>query len=121
MIRILLIEDDPLVVKLYQTIIENAGMEVIIATNGKEGLDALVREKPDLVLCDVMMPGMSGLEVLEKIRESDETAKVKVVMMSNLSGRNDAKLAKDKGANDYWNKKDMEPDQLIASIKALVE
>ena len=77
--------------------------------------------RPDLVLLDIMMPEPNGMEVLEKILADPKTKDIPVVMLTNLSGVHDAKLALSKGAVDYWVKKDAEPKKLGSKIREILE
>lgn len=118
--KILVVEDDPLVIKMYQTVFENAGMEVFQASNGDAGYESALEHKPDLVLCDIMMPGSTGLNLLEQIKENKETKSIPVVILTNMSGNSDKQHALDNGAVDFWIKKDMEPRDMVKGVKKLI-
>jgi CheY-like chemotaxis protein len=82
--KILMVDDDPLVVSTTKIGIENAGYKFITASNGADGFIMAKKEKPDLIIMDVMMPGENGLITLEKIEKDDELKKIPVIMSSNL-------------------------------------
>jgi CheY-like chemotaxis protein len=93
MAKVLIVEDDPLISRMYQKIFTFEQFEVEVAANGEEALDKVTLFKPDLVLLDVMMPKMNGLQVLEKLKELDLTKAIPVVMLTNLAGQQDAETA----------------------------
>lgn len=82
MAKILIVDDEPHIIELEKGVLESEGFEVITAENGEEGLAALEKTIPDLVILDMMMPGMSGREVCEKIRQNPKTASLKVVFVT---------------------------------------
>jgi CheY-like chemotaxis protein len=115
--KVLIIEDEDLVARMYQKSLEFDDFDVEVAIGGKEGITSIKEHKPDLVLLDIMMPEPDGMEVLEKIKEDPETKNIPIIMLTNLSGEYDAKLAISKGASDYWVKKDSSPVALGKKIK----
>src|SRR3989344_6028291 len=86
MAKILLTEDDPLMVRMYQRKLVNDGYEVDIASNGEEGLVKIRSFRPDLVLLDIMMPKLNGLQVLERMKADPTISKIPVVILTNLGG-----------------------------------
>jgi two-component system response regulator VicR len=80
--RVVVIEDDPAMIQLIALILENHGFEVISATGGPEGLEAIAREKPDLVLLDLMMPGMSGWDVYQQMKADEYMETVPVIVVT---------------------------------------
>ena len=80
--KILVVDDEPSLRELLKAILENEGYEIITANDGKEALKQLEKESPDLILMDMMMPGMSGREVCEKIRANPKTNKQKIVFLT---------------------------------------
>lgn len=117
---LLVIEDDPIVARLYQKALAFDGFKVETALGGKEGLAKVKSIKPDIVLCDVMMPEPNGMDVLLSMKKDPATKYIPVVMLTNLSGKNDAELAMSRGADDYWVKKDSNPRELGEKIKAVL-
>jgi len=112
MAKILLIEDEPLVIRLYEKSLKYGKHEVVSAMNGSEGLKKMRESKPEIVLLDVMMPDMNGMQVLEEMSKDPELKDIPVIMLTNLSGKHDAELAIEKGATEYWVKKDTRPQEL---------
>lgn len=120
MVRILIVEDDPLMSRMYQKIFTFEGFEVYIAGGGQEGLDQAKSVKPTLILLDVMMPKMNGLEVLEKLKSDDELKIIPVIMLTNLAGQQDAETALKKGATKYIVKSEYEPKELVHVVKEIL-
>ncbi|MBV8302109.1 MAG: response regulator [Candidatus Dormibacteraeota bacterium] len=97
--RILLVDDDPRLVNIVAMYLNIEGYEVDTAQNGAEGLEAIERHVPDLVILDVMMPGMDGLEACKRIRNDPRTHTLPVLMFTALSGEDDVERARLAGAN----------------------
>lgn len=114
--RILLIDDDENICKVVKLYLEKEGLEILVANEGQEGLGLFAAENPDLVLLDIMMPGMDGIEVIKRIRK---TSNVPVIMLTAKSDTFDKVLALELGADDYI-VKPFEPKELIARIKAVI-
>lgn len=98
MAKLLLVEDDALLIRLYQKKFTKDGHEVISAKDGKEGLRLIEKEKPDLALFDIMMPKLSGTEILERIKANPSTRAVPVIMLSNLGGAEEQERCLELGA-----------------------
>lgn len=120
MSKILIVEDDPLMHRMYQKIFTFEGYEVDMAGDGEEGLEKARSGKPTLVLLDVMMPKMNGLQVLEKLKASPETKAIPVVMLTNLAGQQDAETAMTKGAVKYIIKSEYEPKEVANMVKEIL-
>ncbi|HLF19797.1 MAG TPA: response regulator [Bacteroidota bacterium] len=99
--KVLVVDDEELVRKMVTLWFEREGFTVIAAENGIEGLHLAIQEKPDVVLLDIMMPGLHGFEVCKKIREQPSLAKTIVIMTSARSYKPDLDKAKELGADDY--------------------
>ena len=82
MTKILLVEDDPLIYRMYQKLFTLEGFETEIAENGQEGLDKIASFQPDIILLDIMMPKMDGLELCLRLKKDPETKSIPVVMMT---------------------------------------
>lgn len=111
--KILLIEDDPLMINLYKKVFQKHNFEVSVAERGADGLKQVKEFKPDLVLLDVMMPEMDGFEVLKKIKSDETTKDVAVVVLSNLTGSEDAQRALEMGALKYLIKSEHDPREIV--------
>jgi CheY-like chemotaxis protein len=120
MTKILIVEDDPLMSRMYQKIFKFEGFEVDFAVNGEEGLEKIRATKPTLVLLDIMMPKMNGLEVLDKIKLDPETKSIPIIMLTNLAGTQDAEAALAKGAVKYIIKSENEPKTVVNMVKEIL-
>jgi DNA-binding response OmpR family regulator len=99
--RILLVEDDDALATVYQTRLQAENFDVRRVDNGEDALATAINYKPDLVLLDVMMPKVSGFDVLDILRNTPETANLKIVMLTALSQDSDKERAQSLGVDDY--------------------
>jgi CheY-like chemotaxis protein len=120
MAKILITEDDPLMSRLYQKIFTFEGHEVETAADGEEGLEKVRTYNPDIILLDVMMPKMNGLQMLEKLKLDPATKSIPVIMLTNLSGQQDAETALSKGAVKYIIKSEHEPKEIADMVKEVL-
>jgi CheY-like chemotaxis protein len=121
MVKIVLVEDEVLVARMYESSLTYEGFNVVVAMNGKQAVEMIQTEKPDLVLLDIMMPEMSGMEVLEIIKSDAATKGIPIVMLTNLSGKHDVESALAKGAMEYWVKSDLRPRELSDKVKKILK
>ncbi len=117
---VLIIEDDPLMARMYQKIFSFEGYQVVSAADGVEGLEKAQSQTPTIILLDIMMPKMNGLEVLEKLKKSDLTKHIPVIMLTNLAGTQDAETALSKGAVKYIVKSEHDPKQVENMVKEII-
>ena len=115
--KILFVEDDDALAGVYLVRLQAEGFEVKRVANGEEALAAATEYKPDLVLLDVMMPKVSGFDVLDILRNTPETANLKVVMLTALSQEADRKRAQDLGVDDYLVKSQVVITDVIDRLK----
>ncbi len=121
MAKILIVEDDPMMARMYQNILAGVGYELELAKDGEEGLTLAKTLMPALILLDIMMPKMNGLEVLDHLKSDEQTKTIPVVILTNLSSEKDAETALSKGAVKYIIKSDFEPEKFADLIKELVK
>ena len=119
--KILIIEDDSFLQGLASTKLEKEGFSVMSASNSEEAMKLLAADLPDLMLCDLVMPGTDGFGILKMVRENPKTAAIPVIVFSNLSEDKDIKHAKDLGATDYMVKSNFTLDELADRIKQILK
>lgn len=115
--KILLVEDDDALANVYQTRLEAEGFNVRRVANGEDALSAALEFRPDLILLDVMMPKVSGFDVLDILRNTPDTANVKIVMLTALSQDSDRERAQQLGVNDYLVKSQVVIADVVDRIK----
>lgn len=120
MIKLLIIEDDPLMSRMYQKIFSFEGYAVELAGDGEEGLAKVRTVNPTLILLDIMMPKLNGLEVLDRLKADPELKAIPVVILTNLAGQQDAETALAKGAVKYIIKSEYDPKQVADLVKEIL-
>ena len=115
--KILVVEDDKFLRKVYESKLPKEGYAVIAAANGQEGLAAMKKELPDVVLLDLIMPVMTGFEMLEEVNKDKTLAKIPILVLSNLGQEDDVKKAKELGANDFLIKSNLSVKEIIDKVK----
>ena len=114
---ILLIEDDLITVKMYQAKFESAGLNLLVATSGAQGLEMIKKEKPDLVLLDIKLGDTDGFDILKKVKKDSEIKNIPVILLSNIRKLNGEDKGKKLGAEEFIMKAKILPDELIEKIK----
>jgi len=117
--RILLVEDDPALRKLLKEALPESIFVIDIAETGREGLDMIVKRKPDLILLDWNLPDLNGFEVCKYIKQNKDCAHIPIIMVTAYSELNRKVSALDVGADDYITKP-FEIEELIARVKAVL-
>ena len=121
MAKILVVDDEQILTELYQKMLEDEGYEVKTASDGQEALNVVEEFKPDLVVMDVKMPHLSGIETLKKLKAKDETKHIPVMMLTNQSEvKIDAEEAIKLGAVSYLVKADVVPADVIKKIREIL-
>jgi DNA-binding response OmpR family regulator len=115
--RILLVEDDDSLASVYVTRLQAEGFDVRRVANGEEALAAALDYRPNLILLDVMMPRVSGFDVLDILRNTPETANTKVIMLTALSQESDHERATSLGADDYLVKSQVVISDVVDRIR----
>jgi len=117
---LLIIEDDPLMLRMYEKIFKFEHLNVATATDGVNGLELARTNRPAIILLDIMMPKMNGLEVLDKLKADPATKQIPVIMLTNLAGEKDAETALLKGAVKYIVKSQHDPKDIAAMVKEIL-
>jgi len=119
--KILIVEDDNFVAEVYSTKLLEMGHEVQVAQNGREGLDLIKKSRPDLILLDIIMPVMGGLEMLEELRkEESEIPKIPIILLTNVGEKESVQQARNLGADDYLIKSHFTPAEVIEKINSVL-
>lgn len=114
--RIVLVEDDDVIARMYQTGLRFSGYDVEVAPDGRQGLDLIRERRPDLVLLDLRMPVMDGLQVLDHLRADPELADTKVVVLTNYSENRTRQASLQRGAIAFVIKLTVTPRELAQNI-----
>lgn len=118
--KILLVEDDINLRDIYSARFQAEQFQVVTASDGEEALATAVREKPDLILLDVMMPKISGFDVLDILRSTPETKTTRVVMMTALDQQADKDRSQKLGADEYLIKSQVTLEDVVKTVKSLL-
>lgn len=116
--KILIVEDDPIILKIYQSKFKLSGFEVISATNGEEGIEKAQKQRPDFIILDLMMPKVSGADVLKKIYENPEieNTPVGILTVVPIDSSNIPTHIVDK-ITFYWIKDEIKPSDVLEDVK----
>jgi CheY-like chemotaxis protein len=115
---VLLVDDDPLILEILRTILDLEEFEVATATDGRQALDAVDHTRPDVVVCDVMMPELDGFEVCRTLKSEPATADLPVILLTARDRPEDRRAGEDAGCDAYLTKP-FSPLQLIDVIRAM--
>lgn len=115
--KILLAEDDKFISRAYKDGLTRAGFEIVLASDGKEAMQKIKQDRPDLILLDLIMPIKNGFEVLEEVKKDDELKSIPIVVLSNLGQDSDVAKGKALGAVDYLIKTNLSMKEVIEKVK----
>ncbi len=119
MTKLMLVEDDKGLREIYSIRLTAEGYEVVLASDGEEALATAVKEQPDLILSDVMMPKISGFDMLDILRSTPETKDVKVIMMTALSSEDQRLRGESLGADKYLVKSQVGIEDVVNAVHEL--
>ena len=121
-LTVLVVDDDPVIVRLLQVNFEMEGFTVLVANDGEAALESVRTHRPDVVVCDIMMPKLSGLEVVERLRADADgaTANIPVVLLSAKAQSAEVQRGLDVGADDYVTKP-FDPLDLVERVTAVAD
>ncbi len=119
-ILLLIVEDEAATAEMYSARLKQAGYEVDIAHDGQEGLDKMMAEHPALVLMDILMPGLSGEQAVERAKHEPSTKNIPIIMLTNYSDSIELRNAMQQGAIDYIVKSELTPSQVVEKIQKIL-
>lgn len=114
---ILIIEDEQMLMSIMETKLKKAGYQIFKAENGLKGLDIAFKERPDLILLDLIMPVMDGISFLEKLRQNQWGRSAKVIVTTNLNDGDHMNMALKDGVSDYFIKSNMTPMDIVLKVE----
>jgi DNA-binding response OmpR family regulator len=117
--RVLIVEDDPVILRLLEVNFELEGFDVLLAHDGAEGIELAREQRPDLVISDIMMPNVSGIELVEALKGDEATAAIPILLLSAKAQTADVRAGLEAGADDYVTKP-FEPLELVDRVQALL-
>jgi len=118
---ILLVEDEPLLANLLKQRLEKEGISVFLGRDGEEALNILKENKPDLILLDIILPKISGFELMEVLQKDPQFQKAPIVVISNLGQESDVERGQSLGAIGYFIKAKVSIEDLVSKIKAFLK
>ena len=118
--NILLVEDDPFLVEIYNTKLKDSGFEVDTATDGEECLKKIGEKKPDIILLDIVLPNTNGWEILRKVGKDENLKTVKIIVLSNLSQKEEVDKGMQLGAVKFLIKSHFSPSEVVEEIKKII-
>lgn len=116
-LKILLVEDDSFLAEMYATKLNLEGFEVFMAADGEKGLRLAQKELPNVILLDILLPKLDGFIVLERLKKDAKTKDIPVILLTNLSQKEDVERGLEAGAVDYLIKAHFMPSEVIEKIK----
>lgn len=114
--KILLVEDEEIISDLLQRKLEKEGYEVLVASDGEEGLKSIRETEPDLILLDIIMPKIGGFEVMEEMNKDPKLKKIPVIIISNSGQPVELERAVELGAKDWLIKTEFDPQEVIEKV-----
>jgi DNA-binding response OmpR family regulator len=118
--KILIIEDDPFLSDMYATKFQLKGYKVNLSKNGEEAMEEIKKEKPAIILLDILMPKMDGYEFLGKLKRDERLKDIPVVIMTNLGQKKEVEKGLELGADDYIIKAYFTPKEVIEKVESLL-
>jgi len=119
--KILIIEDDKFLRELIAQKLIKEGYDIVEAVDGEKGIKSVKEEKPDLILLDLILPGIDGFEVLSKIKEDPVLSQIPVIILSNLGQKDDIERGLKIGAVDYLIKAHFTPGEIVEKVKTVLK
>ncbi|NIP71707.1 MAG: response regulator [Gammaproteobacteria bacterium] len=119
MARVLIVDDSPTEIHVLKTMLEKNGFETLAATSGEEGIETAKKEKPDVILMDIVMPGLNGFQATRQLTKDEATSAIPVIIVTTKDQETDRVWGMRQGAADYITKPAVEAD-LVGKINAVL-
>jgi len=119
--KIILVEDDQAILEMYNLKFKEEGLNLVSVADGLEGLDLIKKEKPAIVMLDVMLPRMDGFAILTEMKNDSALKDIPVLLLTNLGQLSDKEKGKSLGATDYIVKSSLTPTQVLEKIKSYLK
>lgn len=119
-IKVLLVEDESMIVDMYKMRLEEEGFEVLVTDKGTEAFEIASKEKPNIILLDVILPEIDGFSVLQMVKDDSKTKNIPVMMLTNLGQESDKEKGSQLGAVEYFIKSQHTPADVLAAVKKIV-
>jgi DNA-binding response OmpR family regulator len=120
-LKILLVEDDSFLLGMYATKFELEGFKVLTAEDGEKAVRLVMKELPDVILLDIILPKLNGFEVLKQLKQEATTSKIPVILLTNLGQKDEIEQGWKMGAEDYLIKAHFMPSEVVEKIKKVLE
>lgn len=117
---VMIVEDDTFLLNIYATKFEGENYNVVAVEDGAKGLEVLTQKKPDIILLDILMPHIDGFKFLKRIKSAIETKTIPVILLTNLSQREDIEKGLAMGANEYLIKAHFMPSEVVERVQRLI-
>ena len=117
--KILIVEDDNFVAEVYLAKLSEMGYETVLAQNGEEGLAELKKGKIDLILLDILMPIMNGIEMLEEVKKNEEWKNIPVILLTNIGEKESIQKVREMGVKNYLIKSHFTPAEVIEKVESV--
>ena len=115
--KVLIIDDDVKLTEIYSEVLKGAGFEIVVVNQANTAIESISAQRPDLVLLDILMPEVSGLELLETIKNNESINQIPIVFLTNLRDDDTIKQGLAKGAIGYLMKTELTPGQVVEEVK----
>lgn len=119
--KILIVDDDMILREMYEARLKEENFTIISASDGEEALEKITNEKPNLIVLDIMMPKVNGIDVMKKIRENEETANIPIILLTALAKEIDKLKEMMKNYDAYLVKSEIMPGEVVKKIKESLE
>jgi len=120
MAKVLIIEDDQFLAELITKKLDDEGFEVVYAADGEKGWQAIQKEKPGLILLDLLLPGIDGFEVMENVKKDTELSKIPIIIISNYGQESKIQRAMSLGAKDYLVKANFTTGEIADKVRSVI-